>query len=298
VTLTWTDPPSSNTNNSTINPAGSNLVNNLDLRLALSGGSTFQPWVLDPANPANAATTGDNDRDNVEQVLLLHPTAGTYTVRVVAPGTVEDGPQRFTLWFSGNDAVDVDKFIAARIFTGRETIAARHDITFGPAVIVTATANVRAFAGHAIQLKPGFWAQRGGQFLAQIRPGGGCGDFSGILKADNYPGGGVIGDIEARNLPDDPKSSVAVTGPTLLTAPNPFNQSFQVQVVLPEPAPVSLCLLDARGQRLHTWQTETLMSAGAHTFDWAQCNLPPGLYYVEMRTATNRTVHKMVKMSE
>jgi hypothetical protein len=302
VTLTWTDPPASNTNNGTINPAGVRyLVNNLNLRVIQPGGGTALPWVLDPANPANAATTGDNNRDNVEQVLLLNPAAGTYTVRVVAPGSVEDGPQRFTLWFSGNDAVDLDKNIAARIYTGRETIAARRDIRFGPAVVVMPTANVRAFAGRSITLRPGFWAQRGGRFLAQIRPGGGCGDFSGVLKIDNYPAGTFAAGepIEARNEPDDPQPSVALTGPTLFASPNPFSQSFRVQVVLPQDeSAVSLHLLDARGQRLHAWHTETPLSAGGYTFEWAEANLPTGLYYVELRTSAHRSMHKMVKVSE
>lgn len=301
VTLTWTDPPANNTNNGTTNPAGVRyLVNNLNLRVTQPGGGTAMPWVLDPANPANAAATGDNNRDNVEQVLLLNPATGTYTVRVIAPGSVDDGPQRFTLWFSGNDAADLDKNIAARIFTGRETIAARRDITFGPAVVVTPTANVRAFAGRSITMRPGFWAQRGGRFLAQIRAGGGCGDFSGVLKIDNYPAGtfaaGEI--IEARNEPDDPQPSVSITGPTLLASPNPFSQSFRVQVVLPQDEILSLHLLDARGQRLHTWQASTPLSAGAYTFDWGEANLPTGLYYVEMRTTTDRSVHKILKVKE
>jgi len=302
VTLTWTDPPASNTNNGTINPAGVRyLVNNLNLRVTQPGGGTAFPWTLDPANPANAAVTGDNNRDNVEQVLLLNPAAGTYTVRVIAPGSVEDGPQRFTLWFSGNDAVDLDKNIAARIYTGRETIAARRDITFGPAVVVMPTANVRVFAGRSITLRPGFWAQRGGRFLAQIHPGGGCGAFSSVLKIDNYPAGTFAAGetIEARNEPDDPQPSVALTGPTLFASPNPFSQSFRVQVMLPQDEPsVSLHLLDARGQRLHTWHSETPLSAGGYTFEWAEVNLPTGLYYVEMRTSAHRSMHKMVKVSE
>lgn len=301
VTLTWTDVAASNTNNGTTNPAGvTYLVNNLDLRVDQPGGTTAFPWVLDPANPANPATTGDNNRDNVEQVLLLNPASGTYTVRVVAPSTVEDGPQRFTLWFSGNDAVDFDKNIAARIFTGRETIAARHDITFGPAVVITPTANVRALAGHAVVMRPGFWAQRGSDFLAQIRPGGGCGGFSSVLKIDNYPAGTfAAGETpEIRSEPDDPQPSIAVTGPTLLASPNPFSQSFQVQIVLPQDESLSLQLLDARGQRLHIWQSETLLSAGIHTFDCPQTHLPAGLYYVEMRTAAGHTVKKIVKANE
>ena len=300
VTLTWTDVPASNTNNGTINPAGVRyLVNDLDLRLVRADGTVFMPWVLDPANPANAATPGNNNRDNVEQVLLLDPQVGTYTVRVTAPASVEDGPQRFTLWFSGNDAADLDKNISARLYTGRETIAARGTITFGPAVAITPTGDVRAFAQRVV-LKPGFWAQRGSKFLAQVRPGGGCGQMSSTLKIDNYPAGTfATGQTEERQQPAaEPQASVAVTGPTLLASPNPFQQSFQVQVVLPQDEVLTLRLLDARGQLLHSWHSDARLSAGNHSFDWTGGQLPPGMYYVEMRTASQRSVQRLVKMGD
>ena len=56
--------------------------------------------MLNPANRTAAATTGDNTRDNVEQVLLLNPVAGGYTVRVTHKGTLST-PQAFGLVISG-----------------------------------------------------------------------------------------------------------------------------------------------------------------------------------------------------
>jgi hypothetical protein len=65
------------------------LVNDLDVRL-ISGGSrvTYYPYVLNPSNPGNAATTGDNTRDNAEMIYLASPASGAYVVQVSHKGTL------------------------------------------------------------------------------------------------------------------------------------------------------------------------------------------------------------------
>jgi len=109
------------------------LINDLDLRILAPGGGTLQPWRLDPANPATPATTGDNTRDNVEQVVVAAPVAGTYTVRIshkgslriaqaIQPGHPQYDPnttryelvagqyQRVSVALSGNAALPGDRF--------------------------------------------------------------------------------------------------------------------------------------------------------------------------------------------
>ncbi|MBL8087201.1 MAG: S8 family serine peptidase [Chthonomonas sp.] len=86
VTIAWTDPAG------TSGPIAANdrtpkLVNDLDLRVVRnSDNQVFMPWVLDPANPGNLATFGDNFRDNVEQVYISVPTPGLYTVEISHKG--------------------------------------------------------------------------------------------------------------------------------------------------------------------------------------------------------------------
>jgi len=68
------------------------LVNDLDLRVFDANDTEFFPWKLNPANPTAAATnSSDNNRDNVEQVLISGATAGEiYTVRVTHKGDLVD----------------------------------------------------------------------------------------------------------------------------------------------------------------------------------------------------------------
>ena len=80
------------------------------LRLRITkGGTTYLPWVLDPANPAAAATAGDNVRDNVEQVLAQVTRTGNHDVVVQHEGTLLDGsPQeRIVLRQGGHHGIVV-----------------------------------------------------------------------------------------------------------------------------------------------------------------------------------------------
>ncbi len=98
-TICWTDPPG--TASTTLNDRTPKLVNDLDIRIS-DGTTTTLPWILDPANPANAATRGDNFRDNVEQVLLTTPVPGkTYTVTIAHKGTLNGAKQDYALLMSG-----------------------------------------------------------------------------------------------------------------------------------------------------------------------------------------------------
>ena len=68
------------------------LVNDLDLTV-LSGSTTYYPYTLDPKKPnALALATQKNAVDNIEQVVIKDPTAGTYTVNVA--GTVNQGDKQ------------------------------------------------------------------------------------------------------------------------------------------------------------------------------------------------------------
>jgi len=106
VSIAWTDPAGTPPAPS-LNPTNLMLVNDLDLRVISPSGVTNFPWVLDGANPGNAATTGDNIRDPVERVEMATPTDGTDTVRITHKRALLDdtgatNSQRISIFVSGN----------------------------------------------------------------------------------------------------------------------------------------------------------------------------------------------------
>lgn len=97
VTLAWDDPAATKL-------AAVTLINDLDLRLVDPDGITYQPFLLNPAVPANAATVGNDSLNNLEMVVG-NAKAGTWAV-MVAGTTIPQGPQQYTLITSVNAALN------------------------------------------------------------------------------------------------------------------------------------------------------------------------------------------------
>jgi PKD repeat protein/streptogramin lyase len=108
VTLAWDDAPGSPN-------SASELINDLDLVLVSPQGAQYLPWKLDPANPAAPATTGPDHVNNVEQVFVASPAAGTWTVRVT--GTAVPHPaQSYSLVSNRFGSAEL-KYAAQKIAT-------------------------------------------------------------------------------------------------------------------------------------------------------------------------------------
>jgi hypothetical protein len=108
VTICWTDPPGAPNSVTNLNNPTPKLVNDLDLRIYSPNGTTNFPWILNPdltnktaAARSALATTGDDSRNNVEQVYIPNPTNGTYTVTVTHKGTLTNS-QWVSILISGN----------------------------------------------------------------------------------------------------------------------------------------------------------------------------------------------------
>lgn len=102
MTICWTDPKGTPVISNMLNNRTPILVNDLDLKLTKNS-TTYFPWKLDPDNPSNAATnSAENNVDNVEQVYISSPPAGTYTIEVSHDGTLSGGSQAFSIVVSVN----------------------------------------------------------------------------------------------------------------------------------------------------------------------------------------------------
>lgn len=105
-TVLWPDPAGAPSETVTVDPTTPMLVNNIDFWLETEDGSqTFLPWVLNPdltnkteAARAAAATTGYDARNNIEQVVIGAPTAGTYRVFLVHAGGTAGGQTPTSQW--------------------------------------------------------------------------------------------------------------------------------------------------------------------------------------------------------
>jgi hypothetical protein len=100
VTIAWDDPP-------VVAGDSTYLVNDLDLRVIAPGGAVHYPWTLDPNSPATPAVRTQADRrNNVEQVYVANPPAGTWTVEVRGH-SLPQGPQPFAIAGAGASIAQV-----------------------------------------------------------------------------------------------------------------------------------------------------------------------------------------------
>jgi hypothetical protein len=101
ATICWTDVKGNVDLTNTLNNPAKKLINDLDIRIT-AGATTYLPWKLNPSAPANAATTGDNDLDNVEKTEADNVIPGqVYTITITHKGTLARGQQAYSLLVSG-----------------------------------------------------------------------------------------------------------------------------------------------------------------------------------------------------
>lgn len=74
------------------------LINDLDLRVVEPGGTIHRPLILDPSvsGAGNNAVEGADHLNNVEQVTINNPAAGSYTISV-SDFSIPSGPQDYVL---------------------------------------------------------------------------------------------------------------------------------------------------------------------------------------------------------
>jgi PKD repeat protein len=125
ITISWTDRAATPPPNS-LNPTTRMLINDLDIRLRrVSDNMMFMPYILDPANPSQNATTGDNTRDNVEQIFIQAPEPGLYVLTVSHKANLaQNQAQAYSLIISGIASMPKADFTVSNRFpcTG-QTIA-------------------------------------------------------------------------------------------------------------------------------------------------------------------------------
>nr|WP_262921749.1 S8 family serine peptidase [Salinibacter ruber] len=100
TSIAWTDPAGTPPSRE-LDPTDKMLVNDLNVRVEGPNDTPYQPYVMDPSNPSQPASTGDNERDNVEQVLVENTQQGEYIVRVSHDGALEGGEQDVSLVVTG-----------------------------------------------------------------------------------------------------------------------------------------------------------------------------------------------------
>jgi uncharacterized repeat protein (TIGR02543 family) len=155
VTLCWTDP--SGAAQTGLDVTTKNLVNDLDLRVIGPQGQVYLPYVLAPATPDVAATTGDNSIDNVEQVYIATPgTSGVCRITVSLHGGLSGSSQRYSVIFSVLGSLVSSYTVTFDGQGGTTPVPASKSVTYGSAYGTLATTSRGGYTFG------GWWTGEGG----------------------------------------------------------------------------------------------------------------------------------------
>ena len=99
VTIAWQDPAGPVQSINDEDNSTSRLVNDLDVRITDSGGNIYKPWTLIGSFPSSPAQTGDNNTDNIEQIVVDN-AVGNFTIQVTHKGTLS-APQNYSITVTG-----------------------------------------------------------------------------------------------------------------------------------------------------------------------------------------------------
>ena len=105
------------------------LVNDLDLSVKL-GGAPVLPWVLDRGNPEKPATHGMDAINNIEQVVIDNPEAGTATVTIGGHDKIKDnngdeGQAYVVTWYFDYGQPKLLHPLGGEVFSPSDTILLR-----------------------------------------------------------------------------------------------------------------------------------------------------------------------------
>ncbi|MDG1332181.1 MAG: peptidase S8, partial [Crocinitomicaceae bacterium] len=99
--ICWNDPAGECANKRILDDPSLKLVNDLDLRIIdLETNETHFPFILDPSNPSEKATTGDNFRDNVEKIKVVkedEQKTRKYKIQITIKNQLVNEEQSFSL---------------------------------------------------------------------------------------------------------------------------------------------------------------------------------------------------------
>jgi hypothetical protein len=123
ATIVWSD-PAGTPPAASLDPTDIMLVNDLDMTITGTGGP-YYPYKLSAASPADAATKGDNDVDNVEKIYIASPTAGTYTISITHEGSITGATQDFSIIVSGVSVTTEDPVVSTSVVSSIEETTAQ-----------------------------------------------------------------------------------------------------------------------------------------------------------------------------
>lgn len=311
VTIAWTDPPGTPVEPA-LDPSNIMLINDLDLRIT-NNSTTYYPWTFanpSPNNPSESATTGDNIRDNAEQVHIANPPSGIYTLTVNHKGTLYSEQQAFSLIMSGayySDAALAVTLSSFEISAGNglallKWITQSEIDNLGFNILRSCSAEgpyseISSYLNNT-ELK-GLGTSSQGQMYQYY-------DFdlkngqTYWYKIQDVSINGRINEHGPVSIKPDESSKLTKeslfpprTFALFQNYPNPFNPKTVIRYQLAQDSETSLSVYNLLGQEVATL-SKGRQTAGKYDLSWDGSNMPSGIYYYRLLAGKYTEIKSML----
>ncbi|MCF8255728.1 MAG: S8 family serine peptidase [Bacteroidia bacterium] len=253
ITIAWTDPKGI-TSAPVFNDTTPKLVNDLDLRLCNVLDSVLAyPFILNPSNPSIAATTGDNFRDNIEQIYVPSLPAARYRIKVSHKNQLlNQSSQNFSLLISGAPLYTPSLPVAwlklnGQVLSWKSTQlnweTAQEINNLGFEIQYSLDGELYTHAGFVKSLKTNSFSVSKYQFLHQLNNGIGSKIYYRIKQIDINGSSSYSRIIVLENDLDWRVNSIY---------PNPFSQIITIQISSKNPSENVFNIYAMTGQLVHT----------------------------------------------
>ena len=286
----------------TASPVGGSFVDDTKANTQFQGqaGVTYTLiWtVIGASDQVQISFNGDSDNDTVQDCIDRCP-GGDDRINTDGVGMPDacdcnpNDPNDETIELPGD--IITDPVLTSGLYQSSVAIMSTAQINTGRDVVFK--------AGEQISLQPGFHAQAGSAFSAQIEP---CTSGNTLVDAETATFRNLIQAALAEKV-KQPNPTGAESTNTILTGkmtadismtvgPNPFMDRTTAFIDLPQATTASLMVFDVQGQLVQMVLQNADMQVGKYALPINMTAFTSGIFYIHLRTSEGSMVKKVLSI--
>ena len=276
-----------------VNDCSAPVVQCRDLTLSLgqTGSVTPDPWIFDAGTQDNCGASGLSA--NLSPSVFGCSDLGVQSATlVVSDASGNSSSCQIAVTIADSLGGCISTSCPDQLDLGAAALQSAH---YQASAVVTSSgavevgASVIFTAGQTVTLMPGFSASSGTTFLAHISSCISEEAREGVVVENAEPDQSANSEVDARK-------PGLLQGLTSKVYPNPFAETFTLNIHLPLQTEVRLLMRPIHGNRVESLMETMVLPDGEHSFQIDAGHLPAGIYLLILDAGGVPVPHKVVKI--